>query len=271
MLPGKALFSYCSILICSLLLSCSQVPISGRRQLKLLPESQLESMAIGQYQQTLQKASIVRSGQDYRRMMRVGSRVKNAVLKYFSRYPNKASQDFSKLNWELTLIESDQVNAWAMPGGKIAFYTGIMELFDNDAQCAAVMAHEIAHVVASHGNERMSQGLLQQVGMASLAVALKDKPQQTRNLFLASYGLGTSVLGTLPFSRIQESEADELGLAFMARAGYDPRSAIQFWKKMKTVGGGARPPEFLSTHPAPDSRIKKLQQQLPGALKYYQK
>jgi len=172
-------------------------------------------------------------------------------------------------HWEFNVIDDDKTkNAWAMPGGKVAFYTGILPICQDDNGVAVVMGHEVAHVVANHGNERMSQNLLVQFGGTALAVALAQRPAETTNLFMSAFGIGSSVGYLLPHSREQESEADHIGMILMARAGYDPRSAIPFWQRMNQAGGG-RPPEFLSTHPAPETRIQELQRYLPEAMKYY--
>jgi predicted Zn-dependent protease len=156
-----------------------------------------------------------------------------------------------------------------MPGGKIVIFTGILPITQNEAGLATVMGHEIAHVVAGHGNERMSQGLLTQLGGAALSTALSNSPAQTRELFMQAFGIGAQVGVLMPYGRLQETEADDLGLVFMAMAGYDPRTAVDFWQRMEAQAGGARSPEFLSTHPAPGNRIENIQNQLPKALEYY--
>ncbi len=268
-----ALYFFNGLLIFGFLLGCATAPISGRNQLKLLPEGQLVQMASSQYQDVIKKSEVLTSGPNYVRLQRVGKSVKQGVIEYFQKNPGKSSksaEDYNKLDWEFTLIKSDQLNAWAMPGGKVAFYTGIMKLFENDDQCAAVMAHELAHVIAGHGNERMSQGLIQQVGLAGLSIALKEKPALTQKLFLTSFGLGATYLAVLPFGRMQESEADQLGMVFMAMAGHNPRQAITFWETMSKQSQNSTP-EFLSTHPAPETRIKRLKSYLPEAQKYYNK
>jgi predicted Zn-dependent protease len=158
-----------------------------------------------------------------------------------------------------------------MPGGKVVVYTGILPITKNESGLATVMGHEIAHAIARHGNERMSQALATQLGGMALSVALSSEPQQTRQLFMQAYGLGAQVGVLLPYSRLQESEADEIGLIFMAKAGYDPRKAVDFWQRMEKQSGGGAPPEFLSTHPSPKSRIEDIKEHLPEAMKYYRK
>jgi predicted Zn-dependent protease len=172
--------------------------------------------------------------------------------------------------WEFNLVDDKAVNAWAMPGGKIVVYKGILPITKNDTGMAVVMGHEIAHIVAKHGNERMSQQLVVQMGGMALDVAMKEKPEQTRAIFQQAYGVTTQVGVMLPYSRKHEYEADKLGLVFMAMAGYNPESAIKFWEKMMAQGG-AKPPEFLSTHPSDENRIAELKKYLPEAMKYYKK
>jgi predicted Zn-dependent protease len=171
--------------------------------------------------------------------------------------------------WEFNLVEDEAVNAWCMPGGKVVVFTGILPVTRDATGLAVVMGHEIAHAVANHGNERMSQGLMVQMGGTALSKALEDKPEETRNLFLTSFGLGTQVGVLLPYSRLHENESDHLGLIFMAMAGYDPRSAVDFWERMATQKSGGAPPEFLSTHPSDKTRIENIKSLLPEALRYY--
>jgi predicted Zn-dependent protease len=197
---------------------------------------------------------------------RVGARIQKAVETYFAQ--QGLSAELSGYRWEFNLVEDPQINAWCMPGGKVVVYTGILPLTQNEAGLAVVMGHEIAHAVAEHGNERMSQALLQQLGGVALSVAMKDEPTETRNMWFAAYGIGSQVGVLLPFSRTQESEADHLGLIFMAMAGYDPRVAPEFWKRM-AAKGGEKPPEFLSTHPADETRIRQINEWMGEALQYY--
>jgi predicted Zn-dependent protease len=183
---------------------------------------------------------------------------------------NGLSDKIKDYNWEYHVIKSDQLNAWCMPGGKIAFYEGIMPVCKDDNGVAVVMAHEVAHAVARHGNERMSQQLAVQLGGMALSEALEKQKEQTQQLALLAFGVGSQVGVMLPYSRLHESEADELGLYFMAMAGYDPKGATEFWKRMEKEGG-SRPPEFLSTHPNPNTRISNLEKLMPKALEYYKK
>jgi predicted Zn-dependent protease len=199
---------------------------------------------------------------------RVGRRIQGAVEKYMT--DNNFRHQLEGYQWEFNLVESKEVNAWCMPGGKVVVYTGILPVAKDENGLAVVMGHEIAHAVAKHGNERMSQGLLTELGGVALSVALRDKPQQTQRLFMNAFGVGAQVGVLLPFSRTHESEADHLGLIFMAMAGYDPHGAVTFWERMAQQGG-SKPPEFLSTHPSDQTRINKIKAELPEALKYYQK
>jgi predicted Zn-dependent protease len=172
--------------------------------------------------------------------------------------------------WEFHMVNENTVNAWCMPGGKVVVYSGLLPVTQTEGALACVMGHEIAHAVARHGNERMSQGLLVQAGGVALSVALSQKPQMTQNLFLQSYGI-TSQLGMLKYSRTHESEADKMGLVFMAIAGYDPSEAVAFWERMEKTSAGNKPPEILSTHPSDATRIGDIKAFLPEAMKYYKK
>jgi predicted Zn-dependent protease len=257
-----------TLAIAALLFACSTVPLTGRRQLDLVPSDQIMAMSAQQYGQVLDEHTVIRGTDDARMVDRVGNRIRSAVERYL------ASQNQSQLlqgyNWEFNLIEDDSANAWAMPGGKVAVYTGILPITQNENGLATVLGHEVAHAVARHGNERMSQGLLTQMGGAALAVALSQNPSQTDSLFMAAYGIGSQVGVLLPFSRLQESEADHLGLIFMAMAGYDPRGALDFWQRMDAQSKGGQPPEFLSTHPGHDTRVQRIRENLPEAMRYYQ-
>jgi predicted Zn-dependent protease len=178
----------------------------------------------------------------------------------------------SRLNgyqWEFNLVKNDSTpNAWCMPGGKVVVYSGILPYTKDKNGLAVVLSHEIAHAVARHGNERMSQQLLTQFGSVALSEALKQKPAETQGIFNSAYGLGSQLGVLLPFSREHELEADKLGLIFMAMAGYDPQSAVSFWERMSSMGGN-KPPEFMSTHPSDSRRISRIKEALPEAMKYY--
>jgi predicted Zn-dependent protease len=198
----------------------------------------------------------------------VGRNIQNAVTTYFSR--NDISQSLKGFAWEFNLVESKEANAWCMPGGKVMVYSGILPFTQNEAGLAVVIGHEIAHAVAKHSNERMSQALVANLGGQMLAQAVKQKPQQTQQIWMTIFGAGVQVGAVLPYNRLQEGEADRLGLIFMAMAGYEPHAAIGFWQRMARQGG-ARPPEFLSTHPSDKKRMAKIIAAMPEAMKYYRK
>jgi len=254
------------ILVSFAISSCTKVPVTGRRQLQLLPESQMLQMSLAQYQGFLDENNVVNSGDDAAMVKRTGNRIANAATSYLK--AKKQLKRVKGFNWEFNLVDDDVANAWCMPGGKVVFYTGILPITKNETGLAVVMGHEVAHAIARHGNERMSQGLMAQLGGVGLAVALSQKPQQTQAIFNQAYGLGAG-LSMLKFSRKHESEADKMGLIFMAMAGYNPQEATRFWERMKQASGGQAPPQFLSTHPSHDTRINDLQKFMPTAMKYY--
>ncbi|MFT7424504.1 MAG: putative Zn-dependent protease [Algoriphagus sp.] len=249
-----------------LLYACSKVPLTGRFRIDAVSDSEIMPLVNEQYSQVLKEEKVVTNTTQGQAVVQVGKRMAAAVEKFLIQegYPEIA-QSF---DWQFNLIQSDQVNAWCMPGGKVAFYTGIMPITQDDTGIAVVMGHEIAHAVAAHSRERMSNGLVANFGISMVTSAIGQNPTLTQSIFMQSVGLG-SELGMLSFSRKHELEADELGLIFMAIAGYDPRQAPVFWERM-SANGDAAPPEFLSTHPGPDSRIQKLNQQMPKAMQYYE-
>ncbi len=246
--------------------SCSSVPITGRRQLSLVPEDQIIAMAASQYDTVLMTHKLSTNKEQTAMIKRCGARIQKAVESYFQS-KNQTAQ-LAGYEWEFNLIESDEVNAWCMPGGKVAFYTGILPVCKDETGVAVVMGHEIAHAVARHGNERMSQAMLAQYGSVALDVALSKNSTQTKQMAATAFGIGATYGALMPFGRKQESEADHLGLIFMAMAGYDPHAAVPFWERM-AAGGGGKPPEILSTHPSDETRIKNLKELMPEAEKYY--
>jgi predicted Zn-dependent protease len=256
------------LVVCSIFMaSCSTVPVTGRKQLNLVPESQMLAMSFQEYTTFLQQNKVSANKEQTALVKKVGGRIQGAVEKYFAE--KKISDQLSGYKWEFNLVESKEVNAWCMPGGKVVVYSGILPVTKDEDGLAVVMGHEIAHAVAQHGNERMSQDLLAQFGGMALNEALASKPEQTRQIWMSAFGVGVQVGALLPFSRTQESEADHLGLVFMAMAGYDPRTAVPFWERMAQMSAGKAPPEFLSTHPSDQTRIDQIKAELPEALKYY--
>jgi len=251
-----------------ILTGCALNILTGRKQLSLVQESELQLMAKSEYNTFLSENKVLSSGssREAASVDRVGARISKAITKYFATQGQESLLEGYK--WEFNTVESKDINAWCMPGGKVVVYTGLLPVTKNEAALAVVMGHEIAHSVAKHGNERMSQALVQQMGGMALSVALAQKPQETQDLFMMTYGIGSEVGAMLPWSRQQETEADQYGLIFSALAGYDPREAIAFWQRMSTAGGGS-PPEFLSTHPSDETRLKKLEKFMPEAMKYY--
>ncbi|MDE0771057.1 MAG: M48 family metallopeptidase [Salibacteraceae bacterium] len=246
--------------------ACSTVPITGRKQLKLIPNGQLLPMSFEQYTQVLSESELSTDEEQVAMIKRVGQKIQKAAEDYYKE--NKLEKDLVGYDWEYNLIVSDQVNAWCMPGGKVAFYTGILPICEDETGVAVVMGHEVAHALANHGGERMSQGMIAQMGMGTLGAAMGENPTLTKQLLLQSIGMGTQ-LGVLKFSRSNESEADHIGLILMAKAGYNPQAATSFWQRMAALSGGQAPPEFLSTHPESETRVNDLQALMPEALKYY--
>ncbi len=258
--PMKKSFYFLPLLLGVALWStgCHTVPQTGRSALHLMPSDQLASMAAAQFGQLKQETPISRDPTYNAMLQRVGERIAYV-----------AAPDMPNAQWEFVVFDDDeQINAFAMPGGKVAVYTGIFKVAKTDADLAVVVGHEIAHVAAGHGNERVSHQLLAAGGALALQIGTSDMDSSDRQLLLAAYGAGATVGVILPYSRYHESEADEIGLIYAAKAGYDPRAAIGFWERMEAQKGGA-PSEFLSTHPAGSTRIKKLNELMPNAYQVY--
>lgn len=247
---------------------CATNAITGRKQLKLFSDSEIQAMALTEYKTFLNENKVVSSANSNAEMVRrIGQRITSAITSYYTQQGKGNILD--GYQWEYNLVDSKEANAWCMPGGKIVVYTGLLPITQNEAALAVVMGHEITHALAQHGNERMSQGMIQQLGGVALNVALANKPAATQSLFMNAYGIGSQVGVMLPFSRNDEYEADKFGLRFAAMAGYNPQEAIPLWQRMEKASSGQKPPEFLSTHPAEGNRIARLQQEMPEALKYY--
>ncbi len=251
--------------------ACSTNAVTGRKQLNLIPESELQAQAITQYQSFLSTAKVMNSNgsRDAEMVKRVGTRIANAITKY---YTDQGKGDIlSGYQWEFNLVDDKQVNAWCMPGGKVVVYSGLLPVTQNEAALAVVLGHEITHAVAKHGNERMSQELLAQ-GLGTLGDALTTNKPKANSIFNSVFGVGAQGLVILPKSRNQEYEADHFGLLFCAMAGYNPQEAVSFWNRMASASassGNQKPPEFLSTHPSDENRIARIQGYMPEALGYY--
>ncbi len=257
------------VTVATLTYGCTTVPLTGRRQLSLVPNSELLPMSFDQYKTVLSENKISDNAEYTRMVKSVGAKISVAVEQYMKQ--NGLSSQLNGYAWEFNVLEDNTVNAWCMPGGKVAFYTGIMPICKDEKGVAVVMGHEIAHAIANHGSERMSQGLVANGLLGGASIALGQNPTLTNEILMQSIGMGSQI-GMLKFSRTHELEADKMGLIFMAMAGYDPHEAPIFWKRMDAAsGGGTRPPEFLSTHPNPDTRIKDLNAAMPEAMKYYKK
>ncbi|MDQ3049664.1 MAG: M48 family metallopeptidase [Bacteroidota bacterium] len=261
---------FAGLLLAIILTACSKVPLTNRKQMNLLPEKELIAMSLTSYNQFLsENPAAPASDADAKMVKDVGARIANSVMKYMQQ--NGYSDRLKDYKWEFNLVNSKEINAWCMPGGKVVVYSGLLPVTKDEAGLAFVMGHEIAHAVARHGNERMSQMVVAETGGLALNVALANKPAETRNLFMTAYGVGSTVAVILPYSRLHESEADKLGMIFMAMAGYDPAQAPAVWERMIKISSGNKPPEILSTHPGDQRRISDIRKYVPTAMKYYKK
>ncbi len=246
------------------LVACVTNPITGRSSIQIANNSEIATAAASEYRTTLAKAKVITGTADANRVKNVGAKIKNAAYAYYKSIGRESA--LNGYNWEFNLIQDPQLNAWCMPGGKVAFYSGIMPVCKDDNGVAVVMGHEVSHALAGHGNERISQAMLAQYGGNLLGGSMSNS--QWSSIFERLYPLGAQV-GLMAYGRKQESEADEMGLYLMAMAGYDPRNATSFWQRMEASSTGSRPPEFLSTHPNPANRIADLNADMPKALQYY--
>jgi len=247
--------------------ACAVVPITGRKQFIAIPAEQMLSLSADSYSQVLKETKVSANQKYITSVHSVGVNLTAAVKQYMKQ--NGLESSLEGYQWQYNVLVSDELNAWCMPGGQIAFYEGIMPICQDDNGVAVVMGHEIAHAVARHGNERMSQQLVIQMGGVALSEALSNQKETTQQLAMLAFGVGSTLGVVLPYSRTHETEADELGLYFMAMAGYDPRTAPAFWERMMAQGS-TRMPEFLSTHPDPANRIRDMQKNMPKAMEYYQ-
>ena len=243
---------------------CNTVSGTNRSQLNVLSQADERQLGDEAYQEALSEKGVkkVTSGPDYDRVQRVADRIEDAA----GRLHAKAVRGFE---WQWTVVNDDNtVNAWALPGGKSAVYTGMLRMAKSDDELAVVMGHEASHAIARHAGERISSNMVIQGALQGTAIALGDMSPAAQQATMAALGLGSNVGVLLPWSRMQESEADELGLLIAADAGYDPRTAIDLWTRMASQSGA--PPEFLSTHPSENTRVKRLQKLMPKAMKLYQ-
>ncbi|HPE86199.1 MAG: M48 family metallopeptidase [Bacteroidales bacterium] len=256
-----------AVVVITVFYSCSTVPFTNRKQINVLPSSMMLEMSLTSYDQFLsENPPMGADTKEVQQVKKVGTDIASAVDAFLKE--NGMDKRLKEFDWEFNVVQDETVNAWCMPGGKIVFYSGILPVTENNEGIAVVMGHEIAHALARHGNERMSQQLAVELGGMTLSVALQEKPELTQQIFLTSYGIG-STLGSLAYSRKHEYEADRIGMILMAKAGYDPNHAIAFWEKM-SAQGGPNQPEFLSTHPSDENRIKAMKKNLPEAMKHLQ-
>lgn len=261
---------FCSlIMFMSMAIGCETVPYTDRSQLVVVPQSQATEMGEQAFQQILSdpKVQLSQSPEEQEAVKRVAERIIQAAKE------SKFAEDAKVFKWEVTVIKDDQTkNAFALPGGKIAVYTGIFPVAKTDAGLAAILGHEVVHALARHGSERMSQEVLAQAGLSGAAVGLgaSGAGPVVGQATMAALGLGTKVGILLPYSRTHESEADSIGLILAARAGYDPQEAVRVWQRMQQGSEGA-PSEFLSTHPSHETRISRLQEEMPEALQIFRK
>lgn len=251
-----------ALLALAMLAACSTTP-TGRSQLNFMSSAQEMRLGADAYEEMLAEEKLITSGPQYQMVQRIGKRIAAAAKEL---YPDTAAKDFL---WEFALIDDPKtVNAWALPGGKCAVYTGLLPVTQDEQSLAAVMGHEVAHAILSHGAERMSHSMVLQGGLIAADFSMRKMDADERGMIMASLGLGATVGVMLPFSRSHESEADEYGLYMAATAGYDPQAAVGLWQRMGALGGG-KPPEWLSTHPSEETRITRLNEAMPKALDLY--
>ena len=248
------------LVFAALMASCTTNPFTGKKTLALVPNSQILPMAFAEYDAFLSENKVVNGTADAQMVKNVGQKIASAANRYLT--ANGYAGYASDYKWDFNLVQDPALNAWAMPGGKVVFYTGIMPIAQNEAGVAAIMGHEVAHALANHGQQRMSTAQLQQLGAVGVGVATRNS--ENAAIFNQAYGVGNQFLVTLPFSRSNETEADKIGLTLMAIAGYDPLEAADLWRRMGAQGNGA-PPEFLSTHPSGQTRINNIQAWAPAA------
>jgi predicted Zn-dependent protease len=252
-------------IFCLIVTGCSTVPLTGRKQLNLVSNDEMLASSFQQYGEYLKTATISKDKKNTDMVVKVGKRIAGAVEQYLKN--NGMESQIQEYQWEFHLIADATPNAFCMPGGKIVVYEGILPYTLDETGLAVVMGHEVAHAVAKHSNERMSQQMVVAIGGEAVNLAVSKKSELVKTLAPTVYGLGSQVAVVLPYSRSHESEADHIGLIFMAMAGYDPAQAEGFWVRMSQQGG--KTPEFMSTHPSDETRAAKIRSWLPEAKKYY--
>jgi predicted Zn-dependent protease len=254
-------FSLFSTLI--LTMGCATNPLTGKSTLALVDNSSIFPSAFQQYDAFLKENKVITGTADAKRVETVGLKIKQAAEKWLNAIGKP--EYLKDYQWEYKLVDDPSVNAWCMPGGKIVVYSGILPVTKDEAGLATVMGHEVAHALLNHGQQRMSAGMLQQVGAVGLGVATGNKSEETQAIAMTAYGAGSQMFGMLPFSRSHESEADKIGLILMAIAGYNPEASVPFWKRMGEASGGQEPAEFMSTHPSHNTRVSNLTKWIPEA------
>ena len=254
-----------AIVFCIFMYACSSVPVTGRSQLSLVSDQEVLSLSLQQYDEYISSAPLSKNKTNTDLVVKVGQKIAGAVASYYE--ANGMSAMLSGYSWEFNLVADSQVNAFCMPGGKIVVYEGILPYTQTEAGLAVVLGHEVAHAVAKHANERMSQEIVSQYGAAAIGGMLSKSSAALQTIGNTVYGLGAQYGVMLPFSRKQELEADHLGLVFMAIAKYDPNQAVPFWERMSQKGAAV--PEFMSTHPSDGNRIAEIKKYLPEAMQYY--
>lgn len=249
--------------IAALAIACATNPFTGKSTLALVPDSQILPSAFAQYNSFLKENKVVTGTADAQRVRTVGMKIKGAAEKWLA--ANGYAGYLKDYQWEYNLVDSKEVNAWCMPGGKIVFYTGILPITQDEQGMAVVMGHEVSHALLNHGQQRMSADVLTQLGAVGVGAAVGNKSEATQQIAMQAYGVGAQFGALLPFSRSHESEADKIGLTLMAIAGYNPETAVAFWQRMAAKSGGQAPPEFMSTHPSDATRIANIKAMIPQA------
>jgi predicted Zn-dependent protease len=256
----KTTFITCSA--AAMLTACATNPFTGKSTMALVSDSEIFPSSFQQYSEFISTNKVVTGTADAKRIGTIGNKIKEASEKWLA--ANGYSDYLKDYQWEYNLVQSDELNAWCMPGGKIVFYTGILPVAQSDAGIATIMGHEVAHALANHGQQRMSAAKIQQLGSAATQTILSEKSAAAQQVGMSTYSLLSEYGGMMPFSRKHELEADRIGLILMAIAGYNPEEAIPFWQRMAAQGGGATP-EFMSTHPSNETRINDIKALIPEA------